>query len=314
MPDDLLQISDLVADAFDLAPIEVTDLLLGAPLVAALPMVPSSNGTVHRWSKEIQAPVIGFRAPNAGREHDSSIDQIVTANLSILDWAWSCDKAVANAWRKGRTHFLERETLRHFKAALFGFERQLINGQLAGDVAGFSGFRDAATINALSDPMVVNAGGVAGDGAIHSSVYAITAGESDVVAVYKGEGKAIEQGETNTQRLTDASGLHYTGYVTDGQAWLGLQVASAFSIGRICNLGTGANKTLNDGLIYELMSRFPAGRRVTHLVMSRRSLEQLRKSRTATTTTGVAAPIPDEVAGAKIITSDAVFNNEAALT
>jgi hypothetical protein len=315
MPDDLLQISDLIADGFGLADIEVSDVLQRAPLVSRISMVPSSNGTVHKFTKEIQAPVIGFRAVNAGREHDHGVDQEVTGDLAILDWAWSCDVAVADAWRRGREHFLERETLRHLKAALFGFEKQLINGQLGAAAGGFAGFRDAGTINALADTMVVNAGGVAGDGAIMSSVYALCLGEDDIVGVYKGDSaNPLQPGETNKQRLTDGDGKHYTGYVTDGQSWLGLQVASAYSIGRVCNIGTGANKTLTDAHLYELLSRFPEGRTPHAFVMSRRSQEQLRKSRTATSPTGAPAPIVEEVAGVPVLITEAVLNTEAALT
>lgn len=314
MADDLLQISDLIADGFGLADIEVSDVLQRAPLVERLSMVGSSNGVVHKWTKEIQAPVIGFRAVNAGREHDHGVDQEVTAELSILDWAWSCDVAVADAWRKGREHFLDRGTLKHLKAALFGFERQLINGQLGAAAGGFAGFRDAGTINQLADTMVVNAGGVTGDGAIMSSVYALCLGEDDIVGVYKGDGDSFKAGDTNKQRLTDGDGKHFTGYVTDGQAWLGLQVASAYSIGRVCNIGTGANKTLTDAMLFELLSRFPEGRTPDVFVMSRRSQEQLRKSRTATSPTGAPAPIIEEVAGVPILITEAVTNTEAALT
>jgi hypothetical protein len=314
MADDLLQISDLIADGFGLADIEVSDVLQRAPLVERLSMVPSSNGTVHKFTKEIQAPVIGFRAVNAGREHDHGVDQEVTGDLAILDWAWSCDVAVADAWRKGREHFLERGTMKHLKAALYGFENQLINGQLGASATGFAGLRDAGTINQLADGMVVNATGVAGDGAIHSSVYAICLGEDDVVGVYKGDGQPMQPGETHKQRLTDAGGLHFTGYVTDGQSWLGMQIASAYSIGRICNIGTAGGKTLNDALIYELLSRFPDGRKPDVLVTNRRSQEQLRKSRTATSPTGHPAPIVEEVAGIPLLITEACRTNEAALT
>lgn len=309
--DDLVTLSDLIADAFDLADIEVTDLLDAAPLVAALPMAPSSNGTVHKWTKEVQAPVVGFRSVNVGRDMDHSVDQEVTADLTALDWTAVCDVLAAKAWRRGQTDYLERQALRHFRAALFKYETQLFNGQLGGDAAGFEGFRDASTIDATADPMVVSAGGA---GAACSSVYAIRAGEADVTGVYKGDGTPIEIGDTSTQLIEDQSdpAKKFNAYVTPGEAWIGLQVASAYSIGRIANLSTANG--LTDDLIYELDSRFPAGRKPTHYAMSRRSQEQLRKSRTATTTTGVPAPTPDTVAGKPIVVSDAVLNTEAAIS
>lgn len=111
MADDLHGIADLIGDAFDLADIEVSDLLKASPLIAALTMEPSSNGTTHKYVKETGAPVVGFRAENAGRDMDSSDDTLVTVNLKILDFSWMSDVAVANAWRKGFEDYVAREVL-----------------------------------------------------------------------------------------------------------------------------------------------------------------------------------------------------------
>jgi hypothetical protein len=45
--------------------------------------------------------------------------------------------------------------------------------------------------------------------------------------------------------------------------------------------------------------------------MNRRSLSQLRKSRTATNATGTPAPIPREVEGIPIIVTEALSSTEA---
>lgn len=313
MPDNLKQLTDLIAEAYDLADIQPSDLLQDSPLVAALPMTESSNGTVHKWVKEVQAPVVGFRSVNAGRDLDHSVDQEVSASLVALDWSSQLDVAYANASRRGKLWEIAREALRHFRSALSTFEEQLINGRVGASVTGFEGFRDAATIDAANDEMVVNAGGVAGDLATLSSVYAIRAGLEDVVSVYKGDGVPLDVGETQTIKAVDDEGKSYPAYYTPATAWLGLQVSSAFSIGRIANIADADGKRLNDDLIYKLLSKFPAGRQPTHLVMSRRSRELLRSSRTATNGTGVAPPIPDSVAGIPIVVSDAVKDTETAI-
>src|SRR3954471_23886657 len=128
MADDLHAIADLLADAFDLAEIEVSNLLKASPLIEALFMEPSSNGTTHKYPVETGAPVVGFRAENAGRDMDSSDDTITTISLKILDFTWQVDQAVANAWRKGREKYVAREGMRSLAAAFMAFEKQVING------------------------------------------------------------------------------------------------------------------------------------------------------------------------------------------
>jgi hypothetical protein len=317
MADDLHAIADLIGDAFDLADIDVSDLLRSSPFLAALFMEPSSNGTTHKYVKETGAPVVGFRAPNAGREMDSSDDTGVSIDLKVLDWSFAVDVAVAEAWRKGRDHYLGREAKRHLAAALLKFERQVINGIVgasdsagaSGDSAGFTGFRDAATINQTGDAMVVNATGAVADTA--SSVYAVRLAEDGVCGVYKGDG-AFEMKETTiTQWLVNpgTDNKTFPAYYTPGFAWLGLQVGSAYDIGRIVNL-MASTQILTDDLIADLLSRFPVGRQPTHLLMGRRSLKQLQDSRTATNATGSPAPFPQESFGVPIIVTDAIGATE----
>lgn len=321
MADDLHAIADLIGDAFDLAPIEVSDLLRASPLVAALMMEPSSNGTTHKYTKETGAPVVGFRSPNAGRDMDSSDDTAVSVDLKVLDFSWLVDVAVANAWRKGRENYIAREGSRHLRAALMMFEKQLINGATgasdsagaSGSAAGFAGFRDAATINGASDTMVVNAGGAVADTC--SSVYAVRLAVDGVCGVYKGDSSAFELGETTVVQSIVNPGTDnktFPAFYTPGVTWLGLQVGSAYDLGRIANL-TVSTAPLTDDLIAQLLAKFPIGFGPTHLVMSRRSRRQLQDSRTATNSTGAPAPFPTEAFGVPIIVSDAVSDTEEIL-
>lgn len=317
MPDDLHGLSDLIGDAFDLADIEVSDLLRSSPLLAALMMEPSSNGTTHKYVKETGAPVVGFRAVNAGRDMDSSDDTGVSIDLKCLDWSFAVDVAAAEAWRKGRAHYLAREAKRHIAAALLAFERQIINGVVgasdsagaSGSSAGFTGFRDAATVNQTGDAMVVNAAGSTADTA--SSVYAVRLAEDGVCGVHKSDA-AFEMGDTvTTQWIVNPGSDNKTfpAYYTPGFAWLGLQVGSAYDIGRIVNL-MASTQVLTDDLIADLLSKFPVGRFPTHLLMGRRSLKQLQDSRTATNSTGAPAPFPTEAFGVPIIVTDAIGATE----
>lgn len=321
MAHDLHAIADLIGDAFDLADIEVSDLLKASPFISMLSMEPSSNGTTHKYVKETGAPVVGFRSPNAGRDLDSSDDTLVSVDLKVLDFSWLVDVAVAKAWRKGQEDYIAREGLRHLKAALFKFERQVINGIVgasdsagaSGDAAGFAGFRDSGTVNAVADTMVVNATGTTADTA--SSVWGVRIATDGVTGVYKGE-SSFELGDTTViQHVVDpgTDNKTFPAFYTPACTWLGVQVGSAYDIGRIANLTADSGKGLTDDLIAQLLERFPVGRAPSHLLMSRRSLRQLQDSRTATNPTGAPAPFPQEAFGVPIIVTDAIGNTEELL-
>lgn len=311
MADDILTISDHVADALDLSDAEVSDLLRDAPFFARLPVVMSSNGDTHKYAKETGAPVVGFRAENAGRDFDHSADTIVTVTLKILDFSWAVDKAVADAWRQGGAQALvAREGRRHLRSAFFTAEQQYING-VGADAAGFAGLADNAQLDAVADAMVVDAGGSTAD--VNTSIYLIREGEDDCAGVMKGEG--IELGETIVQDMLDGSSQHFPAYYTPGCSWIGLQIGAAKSVCRICNVNdTDSGKDATDDLIYKGIEQFPAGRPPTVILMNRQSLRQLRGNRTATNATGTPAPPPTDVYGIPIQLVESIGNTEAVVS
>lgn len=314
MPDDLQTVSDLIADQFDVAPIEAQSILKASPLIDLLQVVPSSDGTNHKYPNYTGAPVVGFRAENAGRDLDSSQDTLVTIALKILDWSFEVDQAVAGAWRKGgKDAWIAREGMRSLKASLVAFEKQIFNGTAAvgGDSGGFVGLRQAATVDALADAMVVNAAGTTINTA--SSVWALRIAEDGVLGVFRGDGDAFELGETVAQKRivnpgTDNKTLPT--WYTPAWTWLGLQIGGAYDIGRIANLTQDSGKGLTDLLMSQLLEKFPIGYAPTHFLMSRRSLGQLQRSRTTYSPTGQPAPLPTEYQGIPIIATDAIFDTE----
>lgn len=303
---ELLKIADM-----NLADLNVTDLLQDAPLLAALAAGPASNGTQHKYLKETGAPVVGFRAVNAGLENSVSADTLVTITLKILAASFTCDKALADSFPKGAQAWLAREGLRQLKAAFAGAEGQLLYG-VGADAAGFVGLADATTLDGLADAMVVNAAGTTA--ATGSSVFLIrTNADGNDCTLIAGNDAKIDVGETVVQRVEDGTGKHYPAYFTPIEGWLGLQIGSAYSVGRIANLTADANKGLTDALIYDALAKFPASRQPNVIAMNRRSLAQLRKSRTATNVTGAPAPRPTEVEGIPIVVTDQIKSTEALL-
>lgn len=308
MADDLHAIADLVADAMDLSGTEISDVLDDAPFIQQMGFVPSSDGTNHKYVKKTQNPVVGFRAANAGRDFDSSIDSINTDALKLLDWSWAADKGVADAWRQGGAEaYIAREGIAHIAAAMATLETQVFNGT---DAAGFSGFADLTTLDGLADSMVIGAGG----STALTSVYLVNLSESSgVVGVFKGDGPSIDVGTTVVQDMLDGSSKHFPSYYTPASSWFGLQIGGAMSVSRIANVDASSN-SLTDDLIAQAIEQHPTGQKPTAIAMNRRSQRQLQDSRTATTPTGAPAPFPEQSFNIPIIVTDALGNAETAVT
>jgi hypothetical protein len=292
---DVLQFGDAM-DA-DLA----SNVLDDAPLIASLP-ARDVKGNVYKYRRKIANPDVGFRAENDGRENSTGEYESVTANLAILDASFTLDVAVASADERGTDAALAEEGVDHLRAQMFGAEQQVIYGS---DVKGFEGLTDV--LSYLDTPMVIGAGGTAAN--TGSSVFALVEGPTDVQVLW-GEGGVIDIGEPVIQRVAGTTG-HYPAHFVPITGWGGLKIGSTYSAARLCNLTEQANKGLNDALMGRLYALFPASRKPTKFVMSGRSQEQLRVSRTATNPTGAEAPLPVEVFGVPIVVTDAVSNTEA---
>jgi hypothetical protein len=302
MADDYMALADLtIINDNNVADIDVRDLFDRAPLMAALNAVTASNGTVHKYFKTTGAPVVGFRDYNDGREHDSTVRTAVTIDLKVFDCSFTVDTAVARSYKGGEEALIRLEAIEALRAGFFKLEQQVLNGT---EAAGFDGLADIYNTGAEC----INAGG----STACSSVYLIRSGLNDV-SIVAGNSGQLTIGESVLQRVPGATG-HFMAYVTEIMALYGLQIGSqAKSAIRICNLNA-TDKTLTDDLLYDAMAAFESGSPPTHIVMNRRSAQQLRKSRTATNATGAPAPVPVELEGIPIVISDAIGNAETAVT
>ena len=80
---------------------------------------------------------------------------------------------------------------------------------------------------------------------------------------------------------------------------------------RVKNIGTANGTTFNDDRAFEALAKFPVGVTPDVCFMSRRTLEQLRKSRTNVTSPTGVPTLPDSVAGIPIVITDSIVNTEA---
>jgi hypothetical protein len=271
-------------------------------------------------------PQVKFRAPGTFTPHKAAVLQARDVNCAHLDASWSMDNALATQsdWGKDKAYAIQTYT--HMRAALFTLARQIWYGTnaIAGDPNGFSGLFQligGSDPNKSNVDLHIDAGGVAGDAALvadeeapiggHTSVFAVTTGLDGIQIAWGSEGK-ITEGDVVLQQVNNAAGDHAWHACQQIEAWAGLQVTSEFAFGRV--YGINKEHPLTDDILYELLSRFPAGKEPTALFMNRFALEQLRRSRTAVNATGAPAPRPEDVAGVKIYVTDAIMTGEETLT
>lgn len=308
MANDYLAVADLVAFAAGLGHNELQEVKASAPLLAALPAIESSDGISHKYTKMTALPVTGFRAENDGREYDHSENTTVTETLKILDWSFDVDKAVADS--RGRDRVLARQQVEHLKSAMYQLEQQIIRGT-NNSASGFNGWEDSSDLDAAADEMVIDAGGTTAS--TGSSCYLIRAGEMEVASVYQGDTlNESAMGDTTVIQKAGATGW-YPSYFTPGCGNFAAQIGTKYSIARIASITEDSGKTLTDDLIFEAWALFPAGVNPTHIVMNRRSHEQLRNSRTATNAVGSPAPPVTDVDGIPVIVTDAIASTETLL-
>lgn len=308
MANDYLGLSDLqtIGDA-NLSGAQVSSILDDAPVLQRVAAVVASNGDRHKYLDYTAKPTVGYRAVNDGREHQSSVDTAVTIDLKILDASFTVDLALAQTYPQGVEALLQREALRHLRAAMFVCEQSFLNGT-ATHASGFNGLYDKHNALEATNGTCISAGG----STALTSVYVIRSNPEEI-AIITGMNGNIEMGEATIQRAVGNTGF-YPAYHVPVTAWYGLQKGGTYSSVRIANIGTDTGKGMTDLLAYTAFKAFKAGGQPNFIIMNRRSLEQLRAGRTGTNPTGAPAPRPTEIEGIPIIVTDAIGNAESAET
>lgn len=223
----------------------------------------------------------------------------------ILEARWECDRAVADRHEDGPEAYIALEASGTLEGEMQGICKQFYYGPSSGlgNSKGFPGLVDMYD----ASNMVVDAGGTTAN--TGSSAWLVRFGPKDLAWVW-GENGALELSDVRIESIADANGNRFDGYVQTLVAYPGLQVGSIWSVCRIKKLTEDSGKGLTDTLIAQAISKFPAGALPDAIFVSRRSLAQLRASRTATNPTGAPAPFPEESFGVPIYVTDAILNTE----
>lgn len=262
------------------------------------------KGRMYKTLVRTALPTVGFRDANEGVAASKSEYENRLVETFVLNPRWECDKAVADNAEDGPEAYIADEAIAVVKSSIMTLGRQFYYGRTSpGDGKGHPGLIDS--LDATN--MEVDATGTSqGKG---SSVWAVKFGPQDVTWVYGDQGQ-LDMSDVRLESIADESGKRFTAYVQELLAYPGLQVGNKHCIGRIRDLTDENGKGLTDDLIAQLIEKFPAGVVPDVLFMTRRSLAQLRNSRTATNATGAPAPYPVDWEGIPIAVTDSLTNTE----
>jgi hypothetical protein len=311
------------ANLLDIAKLNGNDTVVGlieenqtvAPDVMAFP-ARTIRGTSYKIGVRKSYPGVGFRTANGGTTYTKSefVNRLI--ETFILSGNVRADVAVAGAYEDGPEAWKLVEASGVMAQSLIELGSQIYYGKST-DANGFPGLQEIheAYSATLTAPLTVDALGTsAGTG---SSVYGVKFGAQDCQLIF-GTGNAFELGDWFQQMVNDGTaGQDYLAHVASLNAWVGLQVGSVYSVGRIRDLTADAGRGLTDALVAELLSKYPIGKTPDALFMNRRSAYQLQISRSpSSNTSGNAATtpfaaLPTSSMGIPIIITDSILSTEA---
>lgn len=277
---------------------EVSGITMDGTRVPNLGAARTIKGQQYKTLIRTSLPTAGFRDVNEGVTPSKSTYENRLVETFVLNPRWECDKAAADQSEDGPEAYIAEEADAIMQAAMQALGSQFFYGR-ASDGKGHPGLVDAVQAAYTIDRT--------GNGNACGSVYAVKFGPKDVSWVYGQNGK-MDVTDVRIETLLDSNSKKFTGYVQELLAYVGVQVASLFSVGRIKNITAAA--PLRDSDIYSLLSKMKV--RPDVLFMNKTLLEQLRSSRTATNATGAPAPRPTEVDGVPIAPTESLTFTETA--
>ena len=298
----------IVLNDQNLADIYPSDVLNDAPVIARATAIPASQGgTVHKYIQRTTAAGAGFRdlATGVANAAETFTDQ--TLVCEILDASFDRDVMLADAYRKGRDAYVEKETLAALKSAMYGIESALFTN-VADSFNGLLQWDDYSVYTAATG-QVIDTGGAGG-----KSVWLIRWAEDAVAIVAGNDGNMSmlwDNDNPTVVRITDDTGNPYSAYRVTLSGYYGLQVGSKYDVVRIANLDGTSDDLLTDDLLAQAISKFPAGRGPNMICMNRTAQKELREGRTATNPTGAPAEFPTQAFGVPIVVTDALGVAEA---
>lgn len=289
-----------------------------APEVDILP-ARQIDGVSYKLRQRSAVPSATFTGLNEGSDNVKSAYETRTIECFPLRIALQVDKALIQG---AVEDMLFEEAAAALRGAKLTLGSQVIYGRTRSVSDAAKGFPGLQELHGYwsgelgNDKLEVDATGSTDSTA--SSVYALALGPMGVQLLFGG-GTALNLTPWREETATDGGGKPFDAYVAHLTAWVGLQCASRYAIGRVKKLTADSGKGLTDKLVAKLIGTMPASMTPDVLLMSRRSLAQLQDSRTATTIysgqktssgSEVMAPLPDSSNGVRIVATDSIVNTE----
>ena len=255
-------------------------------------------------------PTVGFRGVNQGSKPSASTFENRLYEAFLMNPKWFCDKADADAYEDGAPAYIAMEGVGMMEASMLTLSKQFYYGATGADTMGFPGVSDVVDPN-----MAISAEATGTSAAACSSVWAVRWGIRDVSWLWGNNGQLLLSPVVEIPNFQDPNDAtkYFTAYHQEILSRPGLQVASKWSCARLYNVGknTDTGKTLTDKLLGQLKSLFPPQSPPHAYLMTVRSREQLRSSRTATNPTGAPAPTPTDYEGVPILATNGISDTEA---
>lgn len=274
-----------------------------------------SYETLHRTS----LPSVAFA--NAGEGFTPTKSQFDLKKHECFRFGGRIEAArhIADNWRRGGVGgYQATEAAGVMQAALILLGKQIWYGR-SYDGKGFPGMK---AFTAFGGTYTYNAAGTTASTA--SSVYLVKFGEKycRLIAGRARNGNGlIDLPDFRIGDMDDPndSTKRIEAYISELSSYVGLQIASEFSVVRIANLTADSTKTLTDAKLTSAMALFPANFKPDAIFMSRRSRSQLQSSRTVTLfgqgmtrpDQELVAPLPTSFEGVPIVVTDSILDTDA---
>jgi hypothetical protein len=231
------------------------------------------------------------RKPYEGRSsrYESKTE---TVSLMYTDCSINLDEQVAMGDPQGVDASCARAAESAWRGALLSLEKAAFNGVMDGTDCIFKGFNQS-----IPDSNTVDAGGTGET----TDAYIVN---DSAVSLFVAGGDKFSVGDIVKSQVSDENGKIYWAWGQNLSWYAGLCAVNTFGIARVKNISK--DRKLTDDLIFEAMSKLDASYPPTAIYLSTTGVRHLQISRSQTSITGAAAPIPQEVSGCPVFVSSAI--------
>lgn len=278
------------------------------PIAPELSVIPATtiNGSSMELTVLTGNPTVSFRNVNEGTDRSKATHDTRIFQAHIIDQQIAIDIRLLQGLKgDAAARYKASHATATLQEALRVVSKQTYYG-ISNDAKGFPGL---LAQYGGADAEVDATGSTA-----KTSAWLLYCGAMGTEFIF-GNGQTITFGDNwKEETVYDANGKPYQAETNWLNGRIGLRLANKNHAVRIKNIGTDTGKGLSDTLLYAAIEKFTersGGIMPTHIFANGRSIEQLRKGRTATNQKGDPAPLPTMWEGIPLIRTGGLLNNES---